>query len=619
MSTVISQSAAPPPAIAFPNSSPFPEIALDAIFPSKTNPRKTYDQASLDGLADSIRAQGVVQPIVLRKAGKGYEIVAGERRYRASRIAGKSTIPAIVRELTDREVVEIQITENEQREDVKAIEQGRGYRTLLDELAKEKPKAIRQSLIEEVAARIGKSVRHVYSRMKLAELSPKILDKLEAGAIEASHADELVRLQAVDQDRAIEFLFDRREWNGSKYVTSEARSVRELKAWIAKEVQSDLSAAPWNKDDADLVLKAGACSACEKRTGANPKLHPEVKAGKDLCLDRPCFDLKRAAFVRVQVLTLELEVREDLKNAGASNAKILKADVPRISAAQSEHNSSLPAKEKSGVAFAGYHSGDKGYVIVKAGACDKARAAVVVEGLDAGKRETVCLASSGCTKHFAQKAITTAVSGKDADRAKEARRKELEKARLNKAVQLALDRAIVTAGPAALSIALYQRIAVSTWSRLEWNRKTDLLAVLALEPKKKQYGNDLDTPVVAYLKTFKTAAEFHGFLLLISLSADDNDATIVSRADVFKAIKLDPAKIRKDIETTYAAKAKAKPAAKPAKKVKAGTCAKCGCTPAHRCVIELKGKGKATTCKLVDGVCSSCAKPKKVVAKKGGR
>jgi ParB/RepB/Spo0J family partition protein len=641
MSTVIAQAPAPPAAPAVVTSSPETEtiqqLKLELLIASPTNPRKTYDKESLIGLAENIKAEGIVQPIVVRtynwfarnpksslnpteaEASAKFEIVAGHRRVLAAKLAGLKTVPAVVRTLTDRQVIEIQITENEQREDVKAIEQGRGYKALVDQLAKEQPKATRQSLIDLVAARIGMSVRHVYARIKLGDLSPKVQAKVEAGAIEASHADLLVMLQPADQERAVKFLFERRD------ESEGARSVRELKRFIAEDVQCDLSAAAWKKDQVlDFAEKAGACSTCEKRTGANPKLHPEVKAGKDLCLDRACYETKRAAFVKVQMLTLQHEQRDKLKDAGATNAKVQAVQVARLSPVR-EWQSTLSKAEQDGVIFDGY--GEDPYKIVKeSAAC--ATPAVIVEGPEIGHKRFVCLSTSGCKEHWATRSSgssgSTVVSKAEVNK----RKREIAKQKLDQAVELASLRKVMESTTALSSVIALKRVAWVIWNRVYHNLQQQIAAFLEVKPvERKQYGythKDLDKPIADKLAAMKTAEEVLGFALLVSIFEKEYESresvAPVSRADVFKALKVDQARIRKELEDAAAAKEKAK--AKPAaKKAPAGVCSKCKCTPQHRCVVA-HVKGKPQTCKLVDGVCTGCSKAKAkkpAAAKKGGR
>jgi ParB family chromosome partitioning protein len=142
------------------------EISLDQITPSKANPRRRMDDTALSELAGSIRVRGVLQPILVRPAdGSGYEIVCGERRWRASRAAQKETIPARVVNLSDAEALEIAVIENVQRENVHELDEALGYRALI----KQDPALY---TVETIATKVGRSPKYVYGRLKLAELRP---------------------------------------------------------------------------------------------------------------------------------------------------------------------------------------------------------------------------------------------------------------------------------------------------------------------------------------------------------------------------------------------------------------------------------------------------------------
>ena len=139
----------------------FAAVAIERIKPSPLNPRKTFDAGKTAELAASIKAQGVLQPLVVRANGQGYEIVCGDRRWRAAKIAGLSTLPVIARTLTDAEAVEIMAIENGQREDMAPMEEAEGYARLR--------KTAKYS-VAQIAAKIGKSESYVFHRLQLLDL-----------------------------------------------------------------------------------------------------------------------------------------------------------------------------------------------------------------------------------------------------------------------------------------------------------------------------------------------------------------------------------------------------------------------------------------------------------------
>ena len=137
------------------------EISLKELRPNPYQPRKVFDEEALKELASSIKEHGVFQPIIVKRSIKGYEIIAGERRYRASQLAGKETIPAIVRELTDETMMEIALLENLQRENLTAIEEAYAYKNMLEKLGLTQ---------EELAVKVGKSRSHITNILGLIRL-----------------------------------------------------------------------------------------------------------------------------------------------------------------------------------------------------------------------------------------------------------------------------------------------------------------------------------------------------------------------------------------------------------------------------------------------------------------
>lgn len=162
------------------------QIPLSDIRPNPHQPRKHFDQESLDELATSIRNYGVFQPIIVKKSIKGYDLVAGERRLRASKLAGLETIPAIVKDFSDEEMREIALLENLQRENLTSIELAWAYKGIIDSLH------IRQ---EDLAARIGKSRSHVTNTLGLLRLPDDVQDMVRDNKISMGHARVLSKME----------------------------------------------------------------------------------------------------------------------------------------------------------------------------------------------------------------------------------------------------------------------------------------------------------------------------------------------------------------------------------------------------------------------------------------
>lgn len=190
---------------------PKEEITTVKISELRSNPyqpRQVFDQTALEELASSIKEHGVFQPIIIKKSIKGYEIIAGERRVKASQLAGLDEIPAIIREFSDEEMMEIALLENLQRENLSAIEESTAYKKLLDTLA------ITQ---EELAKRIGKSRSHITNMLGLQTLPEDIQKSIANKEISMGHARVLSKLESENQQREL-----------AKKVVTEGISVREL-------------------------------------------------------------------------------------------------------------------------------------------------------------------------------------------------------------------------------------------------------------------------------------------------------------------------------------------------------------------------------------------------------
>lgn len=172
------------------------ELRLDSIAPNPLQPRAQFDDAALDELAQSIREHGVLQPVVVRRRDADrYELIVGERRLRASRLAGRSTIPAIVQECSDRDMLLLALIENIQREDIGPVEQARAYRRMTDDFGMTQ---------DEIARSVGKSRQAVGNAMRLLSLPDAVLAALEADRITEGHARLLVPLEPELQMAALE-------------------------------------------------------------------------------------------------------------------------------------------------------------------------------------------------------------------------------------------------------------------------------------------------------------------------------------------------------------------------------------------------------------------------------
>ena len=170
------------------------DVRIDLIDPGFSQPRTIFDESSLNELAKSITANGVVQPILLRPKGERFELIAGERRWRAAERAGLTRIPAIVRDVSDDKVLEIALIENIQREDLNPIEEASAYKKLIDTLGLTQ---------EMVAERVGRDRSYVTNYLRLLKLPQDIQDLLQRGKISTGHARTLLGLEDVGVQRRI--------------------------------------------------------------------------------------------------------------------------------------------------------------------------------------------------------------------------------------------------------------------------------------------------------------------------------------------------------------------------------------------------------------------------------
>ena len=170
-----------------PQNTPYKLLPLHKIEPNPTQPRQDFDEEALQALADSIGEHGIIQPLTVREMPNGYyQIIAGERRWRAARIAGLSDVPAVVMEADDKKTMELALIENLQRQDLNPVEEALGYRSLLENYGMTQ---------EEASARVGKSRSAVANALRLLNLCPDVLEKVRSGELSAGHARAVLSLK----------------------------------------------------------------------------------------------------------------------------------------------------------------------------------------------------------------------------------------------------------------------------------------------------------------------------------------------------------------------------------------------------------------------------------------
>ena len=414
-----------------------------------------------------------------------YELVAGARRFRASKLAKRETIPASIRELTETQCLELQLIENLQRADVHELDEARGYAALM-QLQPE------NYTVEVLAERIGRSEKYVYARLRLMHLTEEGQEAFYVGRLTVAHAFEIARLQPNDQRRTLQECFPNHHSTASalKDRKAEAVTVRELRAWIESEILLDLSHAPFDPQDESLLPPAGSCTRCPKRTGNNPMLFPEVQR-KSICTDPSCYRMKVEALVHIRIKPLEEKGEKPLRvsQAPAWQAKSRKADV--------------------------LYEGQ--YRNVKKAECPQTKPAVVVDGSDAGTLLHVCL-DEKCNVH----ARVSNYQPTPQERA--ARAKELLAERIEKESRIKILNAVREKLPTTLSRSDLEMAVLDYFERLGHDNHRRLCRVHGWEERKTKAawgGSCVDYKVIAQ-KAVRgmSMREVQHFLVVCSLVSD---------------------------------------------------------------------------------------------------
>ena len=237
------------------------EIGLDEIKKNPYQPRTYFNEEKLNELKESIEKNGLLQPIIVKKAVKGYYIIAGERRYRAFELLGRKEIPAIIKEMTDEEMMVFAVLENLQREDLSALEESESYKNLMDKMSLTQ---------EELAKKLGKSRPYIANSLRLLKLPAEIKNKLEQGVISAAHARTLLSLKT---KKAMEDV--------CTLVIERKMSVRELEEYVAKLLKPKEVKKPKAKDifieEQENILKKRLGTSVTIKQGRNKKGKIEIE------------------------------------------------------------------------------------------------------------------------------------------------------------------------------------------------------------------------------------------------------------------------------------------------------------------------------------------------------
>jgi len=502
---------------------------------SKTNPRRTFEETALKELAESIRSQGVLSPLLVRPLTEnGFEIVAGARRYRAAQMAEVPTVPVRIVNLTDAQAVEMSIVENLQRKDVHPLEEAQGFRALLD---LDEPKYS----IEQIAAKVGKSAVFVASRLKLTDLVPEAVDAFYADEIGVGHAILLAKLPADQQEPALKACFKEVYNNGASKPARILLPVRNLQFWIDSNILLVLKDAPFNKRDAQLVPAAGSCADCPKRTGHNKLLFgDDLGRQGDRCIDPTCYQSKVSAHL-----------------AKTLAAKPGLVQISTAYGAQKEGSRVLPRNKYTAIRDDKPKSKDDAKR-PEFKVCKFTTEAIITEGSDVGTIHRVC-ANLSCPVHHPKQQT----SHND-----EKYKVEQEKQRKEQAIANTTGLRVLAAIGGAVPVRLMKRDLLFVIEKLVGTLDESRVEILARQHGIRQKRDDggMAKTFAAFLRR---ADEGTLSRLLVEssilLAASRSNPTTVLR-DAASTYKVDTEAITTKVRQEFAAKAKAKKATQPAAK-----------------------------------------------------
>lgn len=503
--------------------------------PAQVERRKGFNPEKLQELADSIKSEGLLQPIVVRPlATHDYEVVAGERRVRASKIAGKEEILASVRDLTDQQVAKIQLIENLQREDVHPLAEAEGYEELLKKHGYS---------VDQIAAETGKSRAYIYARVKLLALDPSSRKFFQEGKLSASIALLIARIPVASLQRKAGAEITNPRWSSGD---GDSMSYREAKEYIEEEYMLRLAEAPFDVKAEDLVKGALPCGRCPKNTLAQPELFGDVKADRTgVCTDPGCFNAKKEAYAKQAIARAKAEGRTVLEGKAA------KAVFPHSTHSAHGGYTRLDSEEYTGT----------GYKKVSA-LVGKEVERVLVKAPDTGELIEVVKDAD------LRKAIKD--KGLQVERRSNPDDAQEKKAKAQRVFRAALYDTIRPKLTGTLGRSELMQIALAFFGRQQHETQKRLLSLWGLEPQARKGGmppsNDL--PMEARIPKM-SAGELALFL---------QDCVYVEELQVFtygweepeqllaaaKRFKVDPEKIRADLAAAEKPKAPAKASKKKA-------------------------------------------------------
>ncbi|MHB1958866.1 MAG: ParB/RepB/Spo0J family partition protein [Acidobacteriaceae bacterium] len=515
------------------SQSEYRNLPILSLTESASNPRTTFDDKALDELAESIKAQGVLSPLLVRpKGGHSYEIVAGARRYRAAQRAGLEYVPVRIAELSDAQAVEVSIVENLQRRDVHPLDEATGYARLL---ALDEPKYS----IEQIAAKCGKSPGYVLARVRLTQLAPAAVEAFAKDEIGVGHALLLAKLQQEQQEEALAACYQETYGNGSKSKRI-LLPVRHLQQWIEHNILLELAAAPFSKEDAQLVPEAGSCVDCPKRTGHNTLLFAEIGANQpDSCSDPKCYQTKVDAFVKQTVAAKPKLVQISTAYGKPAEGSPV---IPRNKYVEIRQDKPKGKNERDWPEYK---------------TCKYTTEAIVIEGSEKGETKRVC-ANPECSVHHPKKK-------QQQTHADAAFKAEQEKRRREEALAQATGLRVLAAIGAAVPVRLMKRDLLFVVERLAAMLDERKLTILI-----RQHGigkaKEADAPAKLLAAFIHKAEESTLGRLLVEMailqSMHTQADTVNVLRDAAQQYKVDIEAISAKVKQEFAAKEKARGAKK---------------------------------------------------------
>jgi ParB/RepB/Spo0J family partition protein len=371
-------------------------IPLDRIIPSTLAPqefrRGHFEKGELTELAASLKEQGQLQAIIVRhhKTKKGYfELIAGERRFLASKLNKAVTIDASIRDLSDDAVVQVQLQENLQRKAVAPLDEALSYKWLLDHAKLEdKGGVMRPYAVADISAKFAQSEKLIVRRLKLVDLCPYGKKELSEGRLPLAHAELLARFPEAEQNR----MFNDKGWHAPIYSHEKlVKPIAETRKLIDQHYLRNLAKAVFDREDATLNPTAGACTVCPKRSSANPALFAEDFGKEDKCPDGKCWTSKLVAhYQRLrEAIAIELPNPKKIPLAKLANT------VPLIKDAWTQEVVMLQAPRI--VKFSSYEP-EVNLVAANGTRCPKTEKGLWISGDKVGKAQLICTNKS-CKLH----------------------------------------------------------------------------------------------------------------------------------------------------------------------------------------------------------------------------